>query len=169
MYCFIGWICQSKGIQPVKKSGTNAGDTVAAAVRLRRSTVEWLRISTDGITDGIRQGIDRLMLDEQFDKETLELASNIKMLAKEIQRQTGADWHRSPAAHEAFSEAIRTWLDMHKPQRGIPTDQLEAGISSPDDPKTVGRTIARTMNNNPPDTLSRLRGANLRRIKDGKS
>jgi hypothetical protein len=134
----------------VKKPRTNSDDTVATAVRLQRSTVEWLRSCTDGITDGIKDGLDRLMFDEQFDKETLELASNIKMLAKEIQRQTGADWHRSPAAHEAFSEAVKTWLDIRKPEVGSRADQLEPSISGPDDPKTLGRTIARTMNNNPP-------------------
>jgi hypothetical protein len=153
-----------KRAQPVKKSRTNAGDTVATAVRLPSASVEWLRICAGGITDGIKEAIDRLQFDNQFDKETLKLASSIKILAKEIQRQTGVDWHRAPAAHEAFSEAVKTWLEIHKPEVGSQADQPEPGISGPDDPKTLGRAIARTLNNNPPDELIHIRNANLRRI-----
>jgi hypothetical protein len=149
---------------PVKKSRTNAGGTVPTAVRLPSASIDFLRLFTGGITDGIKEAIDHLQFDEQFDKETHEFASNIKILAKEIQRQTGVDWHRAPAAHEAFSEAVRTWLEIHKPEVGSQADQPEPGISGPDDPKTLGRTIARTLNNNPPDQLTRMRNENLKRI-----
>ena len=91
------------------------------------------------------------------------------LLAKEVQQQTRTDWHRAPAAYEAFAEAVKTWLDFLKPvpmagSTGVQAGQSEADISAGDDPKTLGRAIARTLNNNPPDQLRRIRNANLKRI-----
>jgi hypothetical protein len=119
-------------------------ESVQTAIRLPRETYEWLKARPEGITDTIKRAIYGLMFEQMFDAETLSLASDIMILAKEIQKQTGSKWHQVPKAHEALAEALAVWLERNKPQ---PLSGAAADLFGPDDPQTLGRAIARTVHN----------------------
>jgi hypothetical protein len=143
----------------VKKSDK---ESVQTAIRLPRETYEWLRARPEGITDTIKRGIVAVMFEEMFDAETLSLASNIMILAKQIQKQTGAKWHRGPKAHAAFAEAVRAWLDLEKPAplpepKSAADELFGDGVFGPDDPLTLGRAIARTMHDAQTENFQRFR------------
>lgn len=78
------------------------------------------------------------LLDEMiYDQQTRGLAHQLKGLAKHVLRHTKHAWHAHPKAHEAFTEAVRTWLE-DSPPAGVKEEQW-----GQDDPKTLGRAIAR--------------------------
>ena len=89
------------------------------------------------------------------DPKTRELADDVAWLADAIAYQVkpaagplGA-WHSNEATHAALSEALKTWLDIIKPQLGPPigllgrVDPPNPGLLGPDDPPTLGRATAR--------------------------
>jgi hypothetical protein len=48
-------------------------------------------------------------------------------------------WHSNPNTHAALSEALRTWMEIIKPQQqGAVSD-----LFGPGDPETLGRATAR--------------------------
>jgi hypothetical protein len=90
------------------------------------------------VADDIRRRIaDSLRDEEEFDRLTRWLMLLVGKLAKDVQIQTGHAWWKHPKSHEALAAAIDTLLaDKPRPVEGEDT-------WPPDDPQTLGRTIAR--------------------------
>ena len=100
---------------------------------------ERLSKSEVGVSEEIRQRVERTFHEDNFDLQTRELAGAVMWMADQVQRDTNVPWHDNPRAHEALSEAIVTWLGMIRPAwRGAVSD-----LFGPDDPQTLGRAIAR--------------------------
>ena len=79
-----------------------------------------------------------LHYEEEFDEQTRFLGYDLMSLARDVRINSRFDWHAHPKAHEAFTEAVRVWLEVTTP----PEVQNEPW--GPDDPKTLGRTLARS-------------------------
>jgi hypothetical protein len=80
-----------------------------------------------------------LNLRDQFDWQTQRLGQEIMSLADRVKQQgsKGLAWHEHPKALEALTEAILTWLEGRAPSEADPD------LFGRDDPKTLGRAIAR--------------------------
>ena len=90
-------------------------ETVQTAVRLPREMHERLKGSALGVSEEIRQRVARSFFEEDAtDAPTRELAEDIVRMAADV-RANGIEWHRHPKAHEAFTAAIVTWLEIIKP------------------------------------------------------
>jgi hypothetical protein len=73
-----------------------------------------------------------------FDPATRELAIHIMELARGIQENSGCRWDEQPKAHEALVEGVTTLIEGLKPP-ATAEDQW-----GQDDPRTVGRLLARS-------------------------
>jgi hypothetical protein len=101
---------------------------------------ERLSSSELGLSEEIRQRIDRTLYEDQFDSQTRELAVDIMQIADMV-KDTKVAWHENPRAFEAFSVAVAEWLKVIEPKwRGGAADDL----LGPMDPGTLGLTIARS-------------------------
>jgi hypothetical protein len=98
-----------------------------------------LRQSAIGLSEEIRQRVDRTLYEDQFDAQTREFAVDIMHIADMV-KDTGVTWHQNPKAFEAFSIAVAEWLKVIEPKwvGGAADDLL-----GPVDPGTLGVTIAR--------------------------
>jgi hypothetical protein len=116
------------------------GRGIHTAVVLPPEVLDRLRQSERGVSEEIRRRIALTLEQDAIDPATRELLAAVTWIAGELHRQSRASWHAFPKAHEALSVAIQTWLEMVKPKEpgGAANDLL-----SPDDPPTLGRSIAR--------------------------
>ena len=85
-------------------------------------------------------------------------------LAQEIAAQAGS--LTLPRVHEALAEAIKTWLELTKPQRGDIGGAV-SDLLGPSDPATLGRTIAHTLYRARPVERQGFWAASGRRLKQG--
>jgi hypothetical protein len=90
----------------------------------------------------IRHRLTLTLEEDQFEMPTRELARDVMFLADEVKRQSGLSWHTYPKAHEALAEALRMWLEIIKPP--IAESAAASDLFGPDDPSTLGRSIARS-------------------------
>src|SRR5262245_47456441 len=95
----------------------------------------------------IRRRIERSLDEEQaFDRQTLELAEDIKVRARKVQQQSEYPWYGHPKSREALAHAVAIWLSKE-----IKPSTAESASYGPwldvDDPGTVGRTLARDYRN----------------------
>jgi hypothetical protein len=90
------------------------------------------------IGDEIRRRLWASLGDEKFDEWTRRLGHEVKLLAHDVQNQTGHSWREHPKSHETLAAAITTTLERNKPE---PVEGEDAWGA--DDPKTLGRAIAR--------------------------
>jgi hypothetical protein len=86
----------------------------------------------------IRRRIDRTLDEETFDQQTRELADSIMWMADEVSRQVGSPWHSTKKGRHAVAVAIQQFMQATAPLEGTSED-----LFGPDDPPTLGRTIAR--------------------------
>jgi hypothetical protein len=95
------------------------------------------------VADEIRRRIAASLNDEEwFDATTRWLAHEISVVAEGIKRQTGYSWHQHPKSREALASGISTLLEQAAAELG----QRPVGGEDtwgPDDPQTLGRTVAR--------------------------
>jgi hypothetical protein len=106
-----------------------------------RSLLENLASKSDrSIADEIRNRIERTIDQDLFDPATRKLGLAIMELARGIQENSGCRWYEQPKAHEALAEGVATLLDGLKPPASAPTEDQWG----PDDPRTVGRLLARS-------------------------
>jgi hypothetical protein len=73
---------------------------------------------------------------DQFDEPTRDLAYDLMVLARHIKEISGFAWHKHPKATEALIAAMQAWLEAEKPEN--------AAGEFPDEPRTLGRTLAAT-------------------------
>jgi hypothetical protein len=125
-------------------------EMVPTGLRLPREMYERLKQSYLGVSGEIRRRLERTFLEERYDVETRELADDVMWLAGEVQRQCGGlSWHLYPKAHEALAEALRMWLEISKRRAAESAAALAESAAAldlfgPDDPPTLGRSIARS-------------------------
>jgi hypothetical protein len=99
------------------------------------------------VAEEIRQRLNRTLYeDETFDEPTRELAEDIRRLAHEITAQAGSI--TLPRVLEALAEAIKTWMELtqteKKDEHGL-YGVASWDVLGPNDPPTLGRTIAHTL------------------------
>jgi hypothetical protein len=104
-----------------------------------RALLENLASKSDrSIADEIRNRIERTIDQDVFDPATRKLGLAIMELAHGIQENSGCRWYEQPKAHEALAEGVTTLIEGLKPP-ATAEDQW-----GPDDPRTVGRLLARS-------------------------
>jgi hypothetical protein len=114
--------------------------SVAVDKETRRLLEEAARRNRVSLADEIRRRIDFTLYVETFDYWTVELASCVLELAKALEGMRGVAWHAHPKAHEAFAEALMTAVLGY--QAYAVEDPSHPDPWGPDDPRTVGRTLA---------------------------
>jgi hypothetical protein len=123
---------------------------VALSDELRKKLEAASTAAGHSIAEEIRLRLERTFQVDTYDAATRELAADVLWIADEINRQS-VSWHLYPKAREALTEAIRTWIEITAPKRKIKMPQPGRmvpvpGVSDlfgPDDPATLGRSIAR--------------------------
>jgi hypothetical protein len=114
-------------IERTLKQDALPGLANASAARKRQRSID----------EEILHRVSMTLLDEMLhDQQTRRLARELMSLARHVLHHTGHAWHAHPKAHEAFTEAVTTWLDDSTPA-------VAEGQWGQDDPKTLGRAIAR--------------------------
>jgi predicted DNA-binding protein len=134
----------------LEKLASDAGRSIADEIRQRiERTLEQDRLqplvdaaskrgrsTAEEIEDRVKQTLKE---EELFDASTRWLAAEIRLLARDVQRQTGHAWRAHPKSHEALVEAIATVLEQVKPRIVEGEDKWGS-----DDPRTLGRAVARS-------------------------
>jgi hypothetical protein len=95
------------------------------------------------VSEEVRERIRDTLVDEEwFDPSARWLGDEVKILAREVLRQTGYSWRRHPKSYEVLLEAITTLLEQVRPGPVEGEDKWGA-----DDPRTLGRAVVRTRRN----------------------
>jgi hypothetical protein len=120
------------------------GRGVHTAVVLPPEIRDKLKESERGLSEEIRARIERTLREDALGPELRGLLADVAWLADEIDHQVGisSSWRALPKANDALAEAIRAWLQIIKPER-FGTVPGASDLMGPDDPPTLGRSIAR--------------------------
>jgi hypothetical protein len=110
---------------------------IHTAVVLEPEVHERLKGSKNGISQEIRERINRTFLEEKDAAPSRELADAVRRMAEEISRQTGTPWHSTIKGRQAIMAAFQHFLDA------VPAPMAAEDMFGPDDPSTLGRVIAR--------------------------
>jgi len=113
--------------------------SIAVDPELREELEKRAAASGRSVADEIRHRLTlSLHYEEEFDQQTRFLGYDLMSLARDVRINSRFDWHAHPKAHEALTEAIRLWLEAATPP------EVQNAPWGPDDPKTLGRTLARS-------------------------
>jgi hypothetical protein len=117
---------------------------IHTGIRLDAEIVERLSESGLGVSEEIRDRIYRTLREDALGPDLRRLLADIAWLAGEIDNQVGisSSWQALPKANDALAEAIRAWLQIIKP-KSFGTIPGASDLMGPDDPPTLGRSIAR--------------------------
>ncbi len=119
---------------------SNAGrSSVQIGVRLDPAVADRLRRSQRGLSDEIRERLERTFKYDEVDAVTRELVEGLINLAALLRIDFGAECHTWPRAYEAFAAAAAQRLAGYAPPPGVMTDAASEMLSSDDLPETVGR------------------------------
>jgi hypothetical protein len=130
------------GRPPLEKKQRQLAVALPAEIRDR------LQMAADtaghSLAEEIRRRIERTLREDALGPDLRELLADVAWLAYEIDRQVGisSSWCALPKANDALAEALRARLQMLKPKR-IGTVPGASDLMGPDDPPTLGRSIAR--------------------------
>jgi hypothetical protein len=95
------------------------------------------------LAEEIRRRVRLSFEQDAVDRPTRDLLAAVRWIAEELDRQAApVSWQNHPKANEALTEALRTWLEIIKPRRA-PGGVAASDLMAPDDPPTLGRSIAR--------------------------
>jgi len=113
--------------------------SIAVDSELREELEKLAAASGRSVAEEIRHRL-RLSLhyERLFDEQTRFLGYDLMSLARAVRDNSRFDWHEHPKAHEALTEAVRVWLEIVTPP------EVQNAPWGPDDPKTLGRTLARS-------------------------
>jgi hypothetical protein len=112
--------------------------SIAVDSELREELEKLAAASGRSVAEEIRRRLTlSLQYERQFDEQTRSLGYDLMSLARSVRVNSRFDWHAHPKAHEALTEAIREWLKVATPP------EVQNAPWGPDDPKTLGRTLAR--------------------------
>jgi plasmid stability protein len=112
--------------------------SIAVDSELREELEKRAAASGRSVAEEIRQRLTlSLDYERNFDEQTRRLGYDLMSLARNVRANSGFDWHAHPKAHEALTEAIRVFLQI------ATRPEVQNAPWGPDDPKTLGRTLAR--------------------------
>ncbi len=115
------------------------GRGVHTAVVLSPEVRDKLKQSERGLSEEIRERIDRTFKYDEVDPVTRELVEGLINIAALLRIDFGAEWHAWPRAYEAFAAAVAQRLAGYTPPPGVMTSAASEMLSSDDLPETVGR------------------------------
>jgi hypothetical protein len=119
--------------------GDAGRSSVQIGVRLDPAVADRLRGSERGLSDEIRERLERTFKYDEVDPVTRELVEGLINIATLLRIDFGAEWHAWPRAYEAFAAAVAQRLAGYVPPPGVMADAASEMLSSDDLPETVGR------------------------------
>jgi hypothetical protein len=114
------------------------GRGVHTAVVLSAEVRDKLKQSERGLSEEIRERIERTFKYDEVDPVTRELVEGLINMAALLRIDFGAEWHAWPSAYKAFAAAAAQRLVGYAPPPGIMTDAASEMLTE-NDPETVGR------------------------------
>jgi hypothetical protein len=102
-----------------------------------------------GVSEEIRERIERTFKEDEIDAPTRELRDFLVHIAAQLRDDYGTDWHKAPRAYQAFVAAIIEQLRPYEPVR-------EPGPVAASDLLYLGP-------DHPPDVVGKLRARDVRR------
>jgi len=115
------------------------GRGVHTAVVLSPEVRDKLKQSERGLSEEIRERIERTFKYDEVDPVTRELVEGLINIAALLRIDFGAQWHRWPRAYEAFAAAAAQRLAGYALPQGIVADTTSEMVTENDLPETVGR------------------------------
>lgn len=114
---------------------------VHTGVRLDAKILERLSAGDRGVSDQIRERLERTFAEDDLDATTRELREFIASIASVLRADFGCEWHEYPRVHQAFSAAVAQRIAAYKPPaRELPVAASDLLYFGPDDaPETIGR------------------------------
>jgi hypothetical protein len=115
------------------------------------------------LSDEIRTRIEQ-SLEKDVDKPTRDFLTGVALMPAEIELETGAAWHKHPAAFAVFREAILRRLARLKPEGGTLRSYAfgkrpHQAMPGPADPEELGVWIESQLHKFPDYTNSEYRRA----------
>ena len=111
------------------------GALVQTGLRLEAEIFDRLRSGGRGLSDEIRDRLERTFKEDAIDPVTRELCAGLLNIAVRLRSDFGSDWHASLWAHKAFVAAIVQRLAEYAPPER-PSLTVDALF---DPPETIGR------------------------------
>jgi hypothetical protein len=118
-----------------------ARSLVHVGVRVDPAIADRLRASDRGLSDEIRERLERTFKYDQVDPVTRELVEGLINIAASLRVDFWGEWHSWPGAYEAFATAVAQRLSGYAPGPGMAIDP-ESEIKE-DETKMIGRTRER--------------------------
>lgn len=125
------------GRPPVEKKQRQFPVALPDEVRERLEAAA--KASERSLAEEIRRRLNKSFEADTHDEQTRDLAYAVIWMAEELGRQTGRPWHSTRKSRSALAVAIEHWLEISGPQESAAVSDL----FGPDDPPTLGRSIAR--------------------------
>jgi hypothetical protein len=97
------------------------GPLVQTGLRLDAAMLERLRASKRGLSDEIRERLERTFAEDRIPPITQRMRDEILMLAEKLRADFG-DWYASRRAHAEFVAAVTNLLARYEPLDDPPSD-----------------------------------------------
>ena len=94
---------------------------------------------------------------DALDQPSRDFLEGVALMAVEIARETGTNWHQHVGAHEALARAIQTRLEVLKPKGPTAFGDRPHATVSDDDPNKLGGLIEFRLRRQPDFTSSPTR------------
>jgi hypothetical protein len=114
-----------------------ARSLVHVSVRVNPAIADRLRASERGLSDEIRERLERSLKYDEVDPVTRELIEGLINIAALLSVDFRAEWHAWPGAYEAFAAAVAQRLSAYAPPPGMMVDP-DSEIRE-DETETIGR------------------------------
>ncbi len=110
---------------------------VQTGVRLDAGMIERLRQGERGVSEEIRNRLERTFAEDALDPVLRELREGITNIAARLCQDFGAEWHSSPKAHEAFTAAVLQRLSRYRPSASVQEAVKDADYLA--EPRIIGK------------------------------
>jgi hypothetical protein len=103
---------------------------------------ERLKNSDRGVSEELRDRVERTLADEGIDERTRLLRDAVVYLADHLSKEMGAAWHSSPKVHQELVAGIARHLERQRPAAepaGQPEPQTSEIFDLEEPPGTIGR------------------------------
>jgi hypothetical protein len=123
----------------VVRSRREKGTMVQTGLRLEAEILDRLRSGKLGLSDEIRDRLQRTFKEDEFDPVVREVRDVVVEVARLIDGDYGRPWHQSPRGHRAFMVALAAVLGEFEPEVSVGASELmEADL----EPESIGRVRA---------------------------
>lgn len=109
---------------------------VQTGLRLEPGILRRLRTGR-GISEEIRDRLERTFVEDALDPVTRELRDGVVNIINALRQDYEAEWHTSPAAHEALAAALAQRIANYAPTPGALVDAVAEMPEDP--PDLIGR------------------------------